>query len=283
MRDEMFADPWLDERPRPGSAEPELGLRSAPRLPDPLSGTESAGRGALSSPPDPMPSRAPTTSAALPIGSLLYLVLVGLVSAATIGIFFGAGFLLLVHRGKETVADTGTRDRDPPRAYGDAARADLKDPPAPLEAAAPDSAAVAAPSGSPLAQPAAMAEAPLPQQSEVAEKSPPGASSSHPLARTLLEPEPASGSPGSSASAMPLARPAPISAADVPASGAAKRRPTRDGRSHYSQTALRHWHPRSDHSAPTLTPPQSAQPGPFDRLLTVLTGRSGSLTPPRAQ
>jgi hypothetical protein len=208
MRDEMFADPWLDARPRPGSAEPELGLRRAPRPPDPLSGTENAGRRGLSSPPDPVPSRAPMTSAALPVGSLLYLVLVGLVAAATIGVFFGAGFLLLVHPGKETVADTGTRD--PPRPYSDAARADLEDPPAPRESAAPGSAAVAAPPGSPLAQPAAMAEAPAPQQSEAAENSPPGASSSHPPARTALEPEPASGSPGSSASAMPLASPGPI-------------------------------------------------------------------------
>lgn len=283
MRDEMLADPWLDARPRPGSAEPELGLRSAPRPPDPLSGTENAGRRGLSSPPDPVSSCAPTMSAALPIGSLLDLVLVGLVAAATIGVFFGAGFLLLVHPGKQTVADTGTRDLDPPRAYGDAARADLEDPPAPRESAAPDSAAVAAPPGSPLAQPAAMAEAPAPQQSEAAENSPPGASSSHPPARTALETEPASGSPGSSASAMPLARPAPFSAADLPGPRATKSRPTRDGRSHHHQTASRHWHPRSGHSAPTLTPPQGAQTGPFDRLLTVLTGRSGSLTPPRAQ
>jgi hypothetical protein len=281
MRDEMFADPWLDTRPRPGSAEPELALPSAPRLPDPLSGTQSAGGRGLSSPPDPMPSRAPKTSAALPVGSLLYLVLVGLVAAATIGFFFGAGFLLLVHPGKETVADTGTRD--PPRAYGDATRADLKDPPASIESATRDSAAVAAPPGSSLAQPPAMGEAPLSQQREAAENSPPGASTSHPLAQTLLEPEPASGSPGSSASAMPLARPAPLSAADVPAPGVTKSGPAHNGRSHHSQTSSRHPHARPGHSAPTLAPPPAAQTEPFDRLLTVLTGRSGSLTPPRAQ
>jgi len=283
MRDEMFADPWLDTRPRPGSAEPELALPSAPRLPDPLSGTQSAGGRGLSSPPDPMPSRAPKTSAALPVGSLLYLVLVGLVAAATIGFFFGAGFLLLVHPGKETVADTITRDRDPARAYGDAARADIKDPPAPLESAAPKSAAVAAPTGSHLAQPAAIAEALLSQQREAAENSPPGASTSHPLAQTLLEPEPASGSPGSSASAMPLTRPAPLSAADVPAPGVTKSGPAHNGRSHHSQTSSRHPHARPGHSAPTLAPAPAAQTEPFDRLLTVLTGRSGSLTPPRAQ
>jgi pyruvate/2-oxoglutarate dehydrogenase complex dihydrolipoamide acyltransferase (E2) component len=278
MRDKLFADPWLDARP--GGAERERGLRSAPPPPDRLSGTENAGRRGLSSPPDPAPSRAPTRSAALPVGSLLYLVLVGLIAAATIAVFFGAGFLLLVHPEKEIVADTGTRD--PPRPYGGTARTDLEDSPAPRASAAPDSAAITAPPGSPPAQPEAMAEVP-PPQSEAAENSPPGASSSHPPARTALEPQPASGFPGSSASAMPLARPAPFSVADVPAPHATKSRATRDGRSHQSQTASRHRHPRSGHSAPTLTPPQAAQTGPFDRLLAVLTGRSGSLTPPRAQ
>ena len=108
MRDELSVDPWLDPRPRPGSAEPELGLRSARRRPAPLSGTENAGR--LSSPPNRVRSRLPSPSAALPVGSLLCLVLVGLVAAAIIGVFFGAGFLLLVHPEKEIVADTGTRD-----------------------------------------------------------------------------------------------------------------------------------------------------------------------------
>ncbi len=197
MRDELFAEPWLNARP--GSSEPELGLRSAPRPPNPLSSTENAGRRGLSSPPDPVPSRAPTRSAALPVGSLSYLVLIGLTAAATIAVFFGVGFSLLVHPGKETVADTGTRD--PRRPYGDTARADLKDPPAPRESATPDSVAITAPPGSPLAQPEAMAEVP-PPQSEAAENSPLGASSSHPPARTALEPEPASGSPGSSASAI---------------------------------------------------------------------------------
>jgi hypothetical protein len=277
VRNEMFADTWLDARPRPGSEEPELGLRSPPRLHDPLLGIESAGWSGLSSPPDPEPRCAPTTSA-LPVGSLFYLALIGLIAAATIGIFFGAGFLLLVHAGKESIADTGTGDR--PRPYNDAARADLKGPPAPRESAAPDSTAAVAPPGSALAQPAAMAEVPRPRQSEVAEASPPGAPTSHPPARTAVEPEPASSSPGSPSSAVPLARPAPFSAADVSASGATARLPTRGGRSHHSQTASRHRHSRSGHDAPTLTPPQS---GPFDRLLSVLTGPSGLFTPPRAQ
>jgi hypothetical protein len=283
VRNEMVADTWLDARPRPGSEDPELGLRIPPRPPDPLLGPESAGWSGLSSPRDPEPSRAPTTSAALPVGSLFYLALVGLIAAATIGIFFGAGFLLLVHAGKESIAGTGIGDR--PRPYNGAARADLEGPPTPRprEWAAPDSTAAVPPPGSVLAQPAAMAEVPRPRQSEVAEASPPGAPTSHPPARTAVEPEPESSSPGSASSAVPLARPVPFSAAEVPASGATARLPTRGGRSHHSQTASRHWHTRSGRNVPTLTPPQAAQSGPFDRLLSVLTGRSGFLTPPRAQ
>ena len=282
VRNEMFADTWLDTRPRPNSEEPEPSLRSSPRPPDPLLGPdprlgiESSGDSGLSSPPDPESIRAPTRSAALPIGSLWYLALVGLIAAATIGIFFGAGLLLLVHAGTESI--TGTGERPPP--YNDATRADLEGSPAPRESAAPDSTAAVAPPGSALAQPAAMAAVPQPQQSEVAETSPPWAPNSHPPARTALEREPASSSPGSPPSAAPLARPAPFSAADLPAAAATARLPTRDGRRHHSQTASRHWYPRSAHNAPTLTPPQAAQSGPFDRLLGLLTGRPGLLTPP---
>jgi len=283
MRDEMFADPWFDARPQPGDPERELGLQNAPPPSDSLSSTKHAGLGGLSSPPpDPVPSRAHTTPSALPVGGLLYLVLVGLVAVATVGVFFGAGFLLLVHSGKETVANTSTRDRDSPSPYHDAARVDLKGS-APREPAAPDSAAAAVPSGSSLTQPAGVAEAPPPGRSEAAENSPPGGSGSRPLARTAVEPAPASVSPDSSTSAMSLPRPAPFPAAETPAAIATKHRPSREGRSHHSQTASRHWHPRSGYSAPTLTPPRGSQTGPFDRLLTVLTGRSGSLTPPRAQ
>ena len=282
MRDEMFADPWLDSRPLPGDAEREHSLQSAPRPPNRFSRTKNVGLGVPSS-PDPVPSPAPATSSALPVGGLLYLVLVGLVAVATIGVFFGAGFLLLAHPGKETVANnTNTRDRDPPSPYRDGARAELKAS-APREPTAPASAAVAVPPGSSLTQPASRAEAPLPEQREAAGNSRPGASGSRPPARTAIEPAPASGPPDSSTYAIPWARPAPLPATETPAPTATKNPPHRDARSHHSQTASRHWHPRSGHSAPTLTPPRGPQTGPFDRLLTVLTGRSGSLTPPRAQ
>jgi hypothetical protein len=281
VRNEMFADTRLDTRPRPNSEEPELGLRSSPQPPDPFLGPdprlgiESTGGSGLSSPPDRESSRVPARFAALPVGSLWYLALVGLIAAATIGIFFGAGLLLLVHAGKESIGGTGTGER--PRPYNDATRADLEGSPAPRESAALDSTAAVAPPGSALAQPAAMAEVPQPQQSEMAETSPPGTPTGHPPARTALQREPASSSQDSPPSAVPLARPAPFSEADLPASGATARLPTRDGRRHHSQTASRHWHPRSGYNAQTLTPPQS---GPFDRLLGLLTGRPGLLTPP---
>jgi hypothetical protein len=282
MRDEMFADPWLDGRPQPGDTERELGLRGAPRPPDSLPGTKNPGLGGASSAPDPVPSRAHATPSALPVGGLLYLVLVGLVAVTTTGVFFGAGFLLLVHSGKETVVDASTRDFAPPPPDRKAARVDLKGS-APRESTAPEAATAAAPSGASLTQPAAVAEASPPGQSEPPENPPVGASASHPHTRTAVEPEPTSGSRDSSTSATPLPRLAPFPVAETSAPVAAKNRSSREGRSHHSQTAARHLHPRSAYSAPTLTPPREPQTGPFDRLLTVLTGRSGSLTPPRAQ
>ena len=60
----------------------------------------------------PSTSTRPTRAAAarLPVGILLYLVSAGLVATATIGVFFGAGFLLLAHHATETTAGSGSRD-----------------------------------------------------------------------------------------------------------------------------------------------------------------------------
>jgi hypothetical protein len=128
MRDQVFTEPWLDTRPRPGNAEPELGLRSAPRLPDSLSHGKGKDRIDPPSPPDPVPCRSAVTSAPLPVSSLFYVVLLGLVATATIGVFFGAGFSLLTHHGNETIADAGTRDRSPPRSYSNATQTEREDP-----------------------------------------------------------------------------------------------------------------------------------------------------------
>jgi hypothetical protein len=47
---------------------------------------------------------------ALPIGILIYLLSVGLVATATVGVFFGIGFFLLVQPSEPMTANAGTRD-----------------------------------------------------------------------------------------------------------------------------------------------------------------------------
>jgi hypothetical protein len=53
-----------------------------------------------------------TAAPQLTIGTLLYLVSLGMVAAATVGAFFGVGFLLLAHPKEATIAGAGTRDFD---------------------------------------------------------------------------------------------------------------------------------------------------------------------------
>jgi hypothetical protein len=57
-----------------------------------------------------MPSRR-VSSARVPIGILLYLVSVGFVGAATVGVFFGSGFLLLAQPREPMHAEPGICDR----------------------------------------------------------------------------------------------------------------------------------------------------------------------------
>lgn len=277
MSDHLSANSSLDElsrQPRPGSTEPEFSLRSAPRGPHPLLSAESEGRMRVAPPPDSMRSRSHRTTAELPVGSLLYLVLVGLVAVATIGVFFGAGFLLLAH---------------PPRPYGDAPPADREAPSVSRELAVPDPPAIAGLPASPLPPRAAVAEVPAPEQSKATPDSPPVPPSEEPPARTASEAETASGSPVSPIPMALSATSAPFSAEDAALPGAAKRRPIHHGRSHHTRAATRHSHPRSSGSAQSqpLTPPQTGQRGSFDQLLGHLT-RPGkpaaqSLTPPRAE
>jgi len=49
-------------------------------------------------------------AAVRPVGNLLYLVFVGVVASATIGVFFGIGFFLLVQPSREVIASLVTRD-----------------------------------------------------------------------------------------------------------------------------------------------------------------------------
>ncbi len=294
MRGEMFATSSLDARLRPAGAEPEFSLRSAPRSQDPAAtsnprtllglGTEDAGEMPVTSTPRSAVSRR-TRAAELPVGSVLYLVLIGAVAIATIGVFFGSGFLLLAPPAKETVADAGTRDGNPPR-HGGAPRAEGEAALVSREMAAPQSTAVdAALPGSPLAQPTAVAKAAPPQQSNEAESSAPAPSNAAP-SQTASEPALASSSTDAAAPPTRSASPGPSSVQDSVLPGGAKRQQTRDGRSNYTRVASRHSHPRSARSDQALTPP-AGHTGSFDQLLTQLAGQTKpiarSLTPPSAE
>jgi hypothetical protein len=290
MRGEMFATPSLDARLRPAKAEPEFSLRGAPRSRDPMTssnpgmllGTEDAGEMPVTSTPRPAVSRRRITASERSVGNVLYLVLIGAVAIAIIGVFFGSGFLLLAPPAKETVADAGARDGKSPRPHGGAPRADGEAALVSREMAVPQSTAVAAAvPDSPLAQPATVAKAAPPQQSNEAESSPPARSNAAPS-----EPAPASSSMDAAAPPTRSASPGPSSAQDSVLPGGAKHRQTRDGRGNHTRVAARHSHPRSARSDQALTPP-TGHTGSFDQLITQLAGQTKpiarSLTPPSAE
>jgi hypothetical protein len=95
-------------------------------------------------------------------GILLYLLSVAFVAAATIGVFFGAGFFLLAHPTEEMIAGSGTRDRGTevgPTSSGSFLRPHSDAPPVPAETQSLRSVAAAALPVSPLAQSPAAHEA----------------------------------------------------------------------------------------------------------------------------
>jgi hypothetical protein len=293
MRSEMFATPSLDARLRPATAEPEFSLRSAPRSPDStatsnprmLLGTEGEGGMPVTSTPRSAVTRR-TTAAEHPVGSLLYLVLIGAVAIAIIGVFFGSGFLLLAPPAKEIVADAGARDGKSPRPHGGAPRADPEAALVSREMAVPQSTAVAAAvPDSPLAQPATVAKAAPLQQSNEAESFPPAPSNAAP-SQTASEPAPASSSMDAAAPPTQSASPGPSSAQDAVLPGGVKHRQTRDGRGNHTRVAAQHSHPRSARSDQALTPP-AGHTSSFDQLITQLAGPTKpiarSLTPPSAE
>ena len=101
-------------------------------------------------PPTSAPSRYGIAGPRGAVGALLYLALIGFVAAGTIGIFFGAGFSLLVPPPATAVGDPGARDAK--RSGGEPALADREIAPVSQQAAASGSAAIAAIPGL-LAQP----------------------------------------------------------------------------------------------------------------------------------
>jgi hypothetical protein len=293
MRSEMFATPSLDARRRPAKAEPEFSLRSVPRSQDPaatsyprmLLGAEDAGELPVTSTPRSEVNRRRTTAAERPVGNVLYLVLIGAVAIAIIGVFFGSGFLMLAPPAKETVADAGARDGKSPRPHGGAPRADGEAAPVSREMEVPQSTAVAAARPDSLpAQPATVAKAALPQQSNEANNSPPAPSNAAPP-QTASAPAPAPSSIDAAAPPTRSASPGPSLSQDSVLPSTAKRRQTRDGPSNHTRAASRLSHPRSARSDQALTPP-AGNTGSFDQLLTQLAGQTKpvarSLTPPSA-
>ena len=198
-------------------------------------------------------------AAQLPRGSLVYLAFIGLVATAVIGIFFGAGFVLLAPPTREAITLSNAKDHADSPSPPDV----LKVPPAPQNPAAQNSVATAAAPGASAPPREALPEAAPVQRKESEQSSP-----SPPLTTEALAPLPLELQPGSA----PEVLPTPI----VPYE--ADRRPG-VGRSHHARTASRHWHRRSARN-------QHA-PSSFDQLLTRLgmepRPSAPSLTPPHGE
>ena len=105
--------------------------------------------GSLPSVPEVSAPRRPTDAAKPLVSILLYLVSVGFVGAAIIGICFGTGFFLLA-------SPAGDFDRNPPRVYGAAPDSGREAVLVSQETGMPHSAALAALPGSSAAEPPAM-------------------------------------------------------------------------------------------------------------------------------
>src|SRR5262249_47858568 len=101
MFDHAAASPSIDESAPKSGAQPELawrGLSGPTGLPDTL-GASSGMHSDVGSERLPAPVARTSISrravSALPVGILLYLLSIGIVATATIGVFFGIGFFLL--------------------------------------------------------------------------------------------------------------------------------------------------------------------------------------------
>jgi hypothetical protein len=97
----------FDTLPRPNNATPE----SVPRRSDPSRVSDTpAHRSLVPSDDGAVRSRRQLAASALSVGNLLYLASVGLVATAIIGVFFGAGFLLLGPHASGTLSGSTARN-----------------------------------------------------------------------------------------------------------------------------------------------------------------------------
>jgi hypothetical protein len=232
----------LGRRFRNERAEPDFGPRNAASL-------TNHGRKPVAA---PEVSSHRTDAAGPPVGILLYLASVGLIAAVITGVFFGTGFWLLASPAGETITASG---RDPSRPNGAALKTSGA---AVLEVAGETetahSAAINLIPGSPLAQRSAAAEAAPPQQNNITQELSAASPNGEPPVETASVPQPVSSTAVPPAYLMPLASPPAVTAAES-APSAGTRGPSARDRDAHARTASRHPHPRSDRSAPTLTPP----------------------------
>ena len=222
-------------------------------------------------PPTSAPGRYGIAGPKGTVGALLYLALIGFVATGIIGIFFGAGFSLLVPPSATAVVDPGARD--PKRPDGGSGLTDREVAPVSQETAASGSAAIAA-IPRPLAQP--------PSIGSSAQVSPPAPLTTEPFSQTSLVAGPASGQTRSFAPAA-QAGPAPFAttSTELPSKMA-------DHADQNTRPAVRHGSDRlaaGGHSTHRHRK-RAEKPEAFDKLITELTGEANSgnqqLTPPQA-
>jgi hypothetical protein len=272
-----------------GRVEPELGPPFAARKVDAAVRPDASRAAAdisgvfpeIDNTPQPFgfaPREAPSTSAPSRrdrterphVGSAFYLLLVGLIAAATTGVFFGIAFFLLAQPKDRTFvggAGVSSGMEEPLNTARDTTRAG--DAPTPIVPSAETAPAPDPASGSP---------SPL--------APPPG--SPDPAATELVAPP---DEPIRSGSA--VSRSIAHSPPRLGRSAHHHRQPTRGEPAAQAQKQRllsaamgRAHHENFSDPAPSLTPPQAGAKNPFNELITQLTGRTTparSLTPPRAE
>jgi hypothetical protein len=222
-------------------------------------------------PPTPAPGRYGIAGPKGAVGALLYLALIGFVATGTIGIFFGAGFSLLVPPSATAVVDPGPRDAKRPD--GDSALTDRAIAPVSQETAASGSAAIAA-------IPRLLAQPPsIGSSAQVSPSAPP---TTEPFRQTSLVAGPSSGQTGSLAPAV-QAGPAPFATTSTELSSEMA-----DHADQNTRAAVRHGSDRlaAGRQSAHRHRKRAEKPEAFDKLITELTGEANSvdqqLTPPQA-
>jgi hypothetical protein len=195
------------------------------------------------------------------VGNVLYLLLVGLIGVAIIGVFFGIAFSMLTQPKDKTVIDAG-----PVSSSAEEAGSTAKGTTSPGD---PPATRIASAETAPALDPTHVPEPPAP---------PPHVSSS-PAAATLAGP------PGEPTANAGDRRSRAHSATRRGGSNHHHSRPAAQAEKHRTLSAAtdRAHHENFSDSFQSLTPPRVGARNPFDQLITQLTGQTKpvqSLTPP---